>query len=436
MPQLLTPTAPKKKPPIDTLSVFAEPPAQAASSAPQATATPQSAAPPTQTATPQAPQQTAATPTARTTTPTARPYTPPQLSSLVSSSSSTFGNSGDARNEATPGGYRYANPRAILNTALGGSGGWREMQQGLRSLGVSDAVLGDTNNRFVSDVRNGHTKAYGDGMWMNNSNGQVTIYDNTGRVVEQRAFDPQRDNAGLSAGAGRQDALYRSLEGAVGWTPGAGSAGHPGGPGGAGGGPGGQANIESDLEAQVRALMSGDLSPFSDEMQGKLRGDSAKRHAAELLNANQNATLAAARGGTNQSPAQASILAENQRAARSGASQDAREIGFEAAKENYGARIEGINQAQALTQRKYQDKWNAATDATQRYQIQQQYELEMKKMEQEKELAQQQISAAGAAAGRSRNWQLEDQAAQWKREDELYQRDLPIELLRLQLGTL
>jgi hypothetical protein len=100
----------------------------------------------------------------------------------------------------------------------------------------------------------------------------------------------------------------------------------------------------------------------------------------------------------------------------------------DATQANFSARIEGLNQAQQTEQRRFQDKWEMARDDREREQIRLEHEDTLAKLAQEKDLAQQQIGAAGAAAGRSRAWELEDRDWQTNREDFLFQRNLPFQL--------
>lgn len=208
-----------------------------------------------------------------------------------------------------------------------------------------------------------------------------------------------------------------------------------GGPGGGGGAGGPQQSLEGATEALIRGLMSGKEGPYNDEAISRLTGQATARRAGDLRNANEEAYLAAVRGGTAASPGASATLAANAREARGGLAGDVGSIRQAATTENFKAKLQGLEQAQATISRNFQDRWNKATDATQRLQIEKEYDAAMKKIDADKELAQQSINAAGAAAGRGRAWELEDREAQWAREDMLYQRDLPLLLTQMSLGS-
>lgn len=214
------------------------------------------------------------------------------------------------------------------------------------------------------------------------------------------------------------------------------AAANPNGPGGVGGGAGGgggaSGSVGGDMESFIRDLLNGTQGPYTEEVQAGLREGAQKRRTADILGQNRAATLAAARsgnaGGGGGSPQLQSILAQNAREGSNALAEDNAGIKRDATQANFAARIEGLNQAQALEQRRYQDKWNMAQDDRERQQVQLEHEDRMAALAQEKELAQASAAAAGAAAARNRQWELEDRDAAWQREDFLYQRDLPFRL--------
>ncbi len=206
---------------------------------------------------------------------------------------------------------------------------------------------------------------------------------------------------------------------------GAGTHGAPPGPGAPG-----TASTGSIADDFIRKLMTGEAGPYTAELQSNLSAESASKRAADLKNANEGAYLSAARSGTAFSPGTAATLNANAQTARAGLSSDVAGIRNAATTANFGARIEGLNQFQTLTQREYQDRWNRATDATQRLAIEKEFAAKMAEIEAQKQIAAEGRAAAGAAAGRDQSQWIERFNLQNTREDELYQRDLPIELFR------
>lgn len=281
-----------------------------------------------------------------------------------------------------------------------------------------------------------------------NVNANIQGHGNIGEAILMGQFDPfVKDGKVVLVNAGNPNEVYdaqsgQRLQGGVAGTAiGGGGGAQGGGPGGGPGGGGAQwGGLEGDTAEFIRKLMAGEEGPFTEETQADMRSQSAARRSADIQNANEMATLAAARGGTAQSPAQAAILAQNAREGRSGAASDALAIRSQAAEGNFKARLQGLEQAQATINRTYQDAWNKAENETQRLQIEKQWQAEMAKiasqeklardeMAQQRELAEAAAAAAGAARGQGRAWDLEDRQAQWDRDDFLYQRDLPERLL-------
>lgn len=247
------------------------------------------------------------------------------------------------------------------------------------------------------------------------SGGGMVFKDRSGKTVEGT---PEQHRAALA----QMDQ----------WTNNVGAS--TGGQSGPGAGGGQSGTLAGDMEAFIRNLMSGKEGPFSDQMQAGLRAQSAARRSADLESGNRDAVLAATRGGTGNSPVLQSILASNSRGERAGAASDAQNIKFQAATENFKSRLTGLDQAQSTVQREYQDKWNAATNATQRYQVDQEFKAKMAEINSQKELAQQQIAASAGAAGRGRGWDLEDRADQRAYEQSIYERELPFRLFQYQMG--
>ena len=89
-----------------------------------------------------------------------------------------------------------------------------------------------------------------------------------------------------------------------------------------------------------------------------------------------------------------------------------------------------------MIQRQYEDRWNKAKNDTDRYRIEQEYDAAMKKIEADKEMAQQQINASAAAGGASRSFEREMFDLRNQRADFEYQRDLPFQLMQYGMGAL
>lgn len=225
------------------------------------------------------------------------------------------------------------------------------------------------------------------------------------------------------------DALRQSLGQRFGEVQEPGSGG---GPGGGGGGLG----LEGEAGDFIRKLMSGTEGPYTAEVQANMRADAAARRSSDLQNQQRDAYLASVRGSGTTGPAGAAIQAANQRAAQGGLARDVAGIRNEATQANFGARLQGLNQAQTMIQRQYEDRWNKAKNDTDRYRIEQEYDAQMKKIEADKEMAQQQINASAAAGGAARGFEREMFDLRNQRADFEYQRDLPFQLMQYGMGAL
>jgi hypothetical protein len=184
-----------------------------------------------------------------------------------------------------------------------------------------------------------------------------------------------------------------------------------------------QQDFESYTNDFIRKLMSGEEGPYTDQVKAGMRSDSAKARSADVLNANRQATLSAARGGT--SGTVSSILAANARSGREGVASDTQGINFQAATENAKSKIQGLQAAQDTIQRKYQDAWNKATDATQRAGIQKQFDAAMAKVNADTKIAMEQANSERASGAANRAFLTDQQQREWDREDKVYTRDLP-----------
>ena len=147
--------------------------------------------------------------------------------------SAPTGNTYDYGTGADRGGdYNFQNPAE----AMGGEGsGWaplnsyfgNDVATFLRQLGSSDPNGGglvngyDTN--FISNVKFGHSRPIGGGLWMNTSSGgspdknqwTVVVTDSTGKVVEQRQGLTPQDEARLNSPEAHamQNHLYKTITG-------------------------------------------------------------------------------------------------------------------------------------------------------------------------------------------------------------------------------
>lgn len=283
-----------------------------------------------------------------------------------------------------------------------GGRGWREVEQG--EADYDQAVL-------KQELEGGHFDPLGDGIFYSQGNGDTWRFkDKNGKLVN-----------------GTPEMIAKARADQANWSD-AYNAGSGGGAGGPTFGPKQAADLESETNDFIRRLMNGEEGPYTEKIQAGMRGKVAEENSADLLNANRAATLAAARGGT--SGTVGNILAANARGARSGIAEGNQGIDFQAATENAKSKIQGLQAAQDTIQRKYQDAWNKATDATQRAGIEAQMKAAMAKLQAEKDIAQKQADAEriSGAAGRAFSEHMFDRTNE--RNDYEYQRDLPTNTYR------
>lgn len=228
--------------------------------------------------------------------------------------------------------------------------------------------------------------------------------------------DPER--------AGYKRAMAKGIIGGAGWQ---GSGGGAGGAGGAGGYGGAPVNFEGSLQSFITDVLGGKQGPYTDEAVSNLKAGAYDEFAGGLTAANRAAANRARRTGNLYSASTGSALRENEQGARQALGKQFRDVDTTAIRENFGARMGALSQGLQKLQSDRDLAIANARNATDRERIAKEYDAAItttrEKIASEEKMASQANAAAGAAAGRGRSWDLEDQLRrrQWELEDRAYE---------------
>lgn len=327
---------------------------------------------------------------------------------------------------------RERNRAAMYGLDLGG----RQRQEiAAGEANYDAAVLADelANNHFDALGNTGLAYSWQGGNA--NSGGQLVFKDRSGRTVQGTA---EQRAAALADMDAWKDAYYAEIGQPV-----------PASGGGQGGADSGQgvdgAASQSAIDAYIQRLLSGEGGPFTEEEVGRQTEAATNRRSADVGNANRNATLAAARGGV-AGPALQALLAQNAREGRGGLAADVGQIKSDAVIKNHEAQMEGLQAGLQKLANDREYELGKARNANEAEDIKRRYEAAMADVNAKIKISANEISAqermqaaaqgaAGGAASREQAFWRERFDAQNAREDDIYRRDLPTELLRLGLGS-
>lgn len=304
-----------------------------------------------------------------------------------------------------PSGYGYGAPgqdnaRALLasrNIAVGGSA--QAANPGAQKMSWRDIAAEAGIEDFKGPKRDPRFRALQDAFYGHADFGGVE--------------DPER--------AGYKRAMAKGIIGGARWQ---GSGGGPGGAGGPGGGPGG------DLGSQADRLISdllGGKGPYTEDVVNNMRANAFEDFAGGLSAQNRAAMNRASRSGNLYSASTGAEAAENERVGRAGLARSHRDIESRAAEGNYGAKIQGLQAYQSKLAGEREERIANARNDVEREAIRSQYDQAIKttqmQIDAQRELQQSAQGAAGGAAARARQWELEDreQQRQWYLEDRDYE---------------
>lgn len=209
------------------------------------------------------------------------------------------------------------------------------------------------------------------------------------------------------------------------FTTGAGAAqlGGPGTPGGAGGG---GPNLQSQADKLISDLMGG-AGPYTDDVVSGMKANAWEDAAGGISAANRAAMNRASRQGSLYSASTDAEAAQNERAGREGLGRSFRDIESRAAEGNFGAKIQGLQAYQAKIAGERDERMANARNEVERESIRSEYDKAIKttqmQIDAQRDLQERAQGAAGGAASRARQWELEDraQARQWQLEDRDYE---------------
>lgn len=235
---------------------------------------------------------------------------------------------------------------------------------------------------------------------------------------QQAAFYGHADSGGVPIA--QREAWKRQFLDAAG-----GIVSRGGGPGGTGrGGPG--ADLGSQADRLISDLLGG-KGPYTEDVVNNMRANAFEDFAGGLSAQNRAAMNRASRSGNLYSASTGAEAAENERVGRAGLARSHRDIESRAAEGNYGAKIQGLQAYQSKLAGEREERIANARNDVEREAIRSQYDQAIKttqmQIDAQRELQQSAQGAAGGAAARARQWELEDreQQRQWYLEDRDYE---------------
>lgn len=314
---------------------------------------------------------------------------------------------------------------ALTAAGLGpGRGLWRTAQNN-----AAIQAVGGIKTDLGRDIVYGHARRAKGGGWIGQGLNGYKLWDANGNLLEEGSG--QRGDLYDQAA---QDAFQSSLLGGAG-----GGAGGPGGGGGVGG-EGAPGDLNSDISAGIRRLISGKDAPYGQDAIDRLKS-SAYEDAAAGAESNKRAVAQRAqRTGGLYSASAGSAAAEADRSARSDFSQAARGIEQAATEKNFDARMQGMTQGLALLQQERDERMANARNEVERESIAKQYqgliESTRMKIQSDERMASQANAAAGAAGSAGRDFQREMSALEWERELDRRRYEEPWRLAQLGGGLL
>lgn len=201
-----------------------------------------------------------------------------------------------------------------------------------------------------------------------------------------------------------------------------------GGPGSGAVGPDGQPrNFEGELQGYITDVLGGKQGPYTDDVIAGQKASAFDDFAGGLTAKNRAEAQRAKRSGNLYSASTGSAMRENENAGRQALGQRFQDVDAAAVSGNFGARMDALGKG---LQKLESDRALAiaqAANATDRERIAKEYdgliESTQMKISSEEKLAQSAQGAAGAAAGRGRTWDLEDEMRRrnWDLEDRAYE---------------
>lgn len=152
--------------------------------------------------------------------------------------------------------------------------------------------------------------------------------------------------------------------------------------------------------------------PYTREVQDQMRSGAYEDFAGGLTAENKNAMNRASAQGNLYSASSGAEAAQNERAGRAALGGANRAISQQAAEGNFAAKIQGLQAYQTRLQGEREERLANAKNAVEREAIKSSYDQAIlttqMQIDQQERASQRSAGAAGSAASREREWQLED----------------------------